>query len=303
MLWHLRNNVIHLLIRGWLIVSFFIMNPFLVRQTDAQPINEGLAEEELMNLLQQSPFIFEGRVKNLGAVSSREIPVSEKTIVVEVMEILQSPKTIGTYYKGKEVTVRVHDLTVLKVNDRVTFFTKIWLMGKGLAVEELRHFNKGVVTVQRLEQTKQARRDLSLAKRLQKAQSVVVGKVVEIHSETATTLRALRESGEGTKRPKIITEHDPQWMEAIIKVASGLKGAQADQEIVVRFPGSRDVAWERAPKFQEGEEGVFILRSDQVSGTSRAMLHNQEVEAFTALDAEDVLPVQEAERVQRLIAP
>src|SRR2546430_11839150 len=33
-------------------------------------------------------------------------------------------------------------------------------------------------------------------------------------------------------------------------------------QVVVRFPGSSDVAWVGAPKFAVGEEGTFLLHKD-----------------------------------------
>jgi hypothetical protein len=42
---------------------------------------------------------------------------------------------------------------------------------------------------------------------------------------------------------EIISEHAPDWQEAVIAVQSVLKGASRAKEIVVRFPGSLDVMW------------------------------------------------------------
>lgn len=84
-----------------------------------------------------------------------------------------------------------------------------------------------------------------------------------------------------------ITEHDPDWQEAIIRVESWIKGVQANQDIVVRFPGSLDVAWYEAPKLKVGQEGTFFLRKDKITGLPKAILGNYEVDAYTALNAED----------------
>jgi hypothetical protein len=38
------------------------------------------------------------------------------------------------------------------------------------------------------------------------------------------------------------------------------KGSHGGKKAVVRFPASDDVLWHRAPKFQAGQEGFFMLR-------------------------------------------
>jgi hypothetical protein len=109
------------------------------------------------------------------------------------------------------------------------------------------------------------------------------------------------ELGAAPARPKRITEHDPNWQEAIIQVQEGLKGAQAGEQVVVRFPASLDVAWVGAPKFAVGEEGTFLLHKDSTTGSPRAMLAGLSVPAYTALHKLDVLPRQDAPRVRAMI--
>ena len=91
------------------------------------------------------------------------------------------------------------------------------------------------------------------------------------------------------------------WREAVIKVESALKGAQDGDTIIVRFSASEDVAWFRAPKLQVGQTSTFILPKDTVSGAPRALLSGAEVEAYTALKAENVLPATEAARLRQLM--
>jgi len=63
------------------------------------------------------------------------------------------------------------------------------------------------------------------------------------------------------------SEHSASWHEAVLQVQSVLKGPKLKRnKIVLRFPLSRDVAWVSAPKFEAGQQGVFILQKDEVSG-------------------------------------
>src|SRR5438876_238935 len=81
------------------------------------------------------------------------------------------------------------------------------------------------------------------------------------------------------------------------------KGARDGQEIVIRFPGSLDVAWYRAPKFKLGQEGTFFLQRDTLSGSPKAVLAGAEVDAYIAGSRQDVLPRNEAQRVRALVGP
>jgi hypothetical protein len=60
-----------------------------------------------------------------------------------------------------------------------------------------------------------------------------------------------------------------------------------NNRVVLRFPSSTDVRWHRAPKFETGQEGVFSLHRDAVSGHvgPGAMAASLNVhESYTCLD-------------------
>jgi hypothetical protein len=102
-------------------------------------------------------------------------------------------------------------------------------------------------------------------------------------------------------RPKRFTEHDPNWQEAIIHVDEGLKGATAGERVVVRFPGSRDVAFVATPRFAAGQEGTFLLQKDTATGSPLTLMAGQSVQAYTALHRLDVLSKQDAPHVRTLM--
>jgi hypothetical protein len=95
--------------------------------------------------------------------------------------------------------------------------------------------------------------------RLAAADVVVSGRVAEVR---AAVPRATR----GTIRAPI-TEHDPQWQEAVVQVTAVHKGRRVPRSIKVRFPASTDVAWARAPKLHAGQEGTFLLKRDAAGYT------------------------------------
>jgi len=248
--------------------------------------------------LKKSSIVFIGTVAEVGAVSFPGVPASSRTVVFHVDALLEKPVSVSIT-QGDKVTVEVKDPALFRKGVQATLYTNGWIFGEGLAVREVGHEIwtaqlKAVEPSQmRKELTKIRKelRDAELRARIQAVDLVLVGRVVEVHPGTIAAVGG---------PPMPITEHDPDWQEAVIRVESWIKGEQANEEIVVRFPGSLDVAWYGVPKFKEGQEGTFLLQKDQVSGIPKAMLAGAEVNAYTASDIHDVLPKEEAQRVRAL---
>jgi hypothetical protein len=100
----------------------------------------------------------------------------------------------------------------------------------------------------------------------------------------------------GPKAPHL-SEHNADWQDAVVDVKSFIKGATRPKIVVVRFPASMDIAWIRSPKLKKGERLVFILRRDTTAGTPTTTVDGVSRPVFTALDAQDVLPEYEMDRV------
>src|SRR5437899_9803331 len=208
-------------------------------------------------LVKQSDIIFIGTVTQVGAVAVPEVPASDRTIVVRVDQVLEKPAAIALS-TGDSVTVQTARPGSLKPGTQATFYTTGWVFGRGVAGREVGHEpgRSPVVVADQQEAVARARlevNDADLKAHIQRAAMVVAGRVEQVRPA---------ELAAAPTRPKRITEHDPQWQEAIIHVQDGIKGAQAGEQVVVRFPGSRDVAWVRAPKFAVGEEGTLRLHKD-----------------------------------------
>jgi len=267
---------------------------FLVGLTTLPAMGQASRSE----LLQKSDIVFSGTVTDVGTASFAGVPVSVRTLVVRVDAILEKPAAVPLA-QGDKVTVEVKDPSLFREGVQAIFYGQGWILGEGLAVREVGHelspvkLEAGAVSEKgkELGEIRKQLSDAELRSRIQAANVVVVGRVVDIQPATMQAQAA----------PRRITEHDPAWQEAIIQVDSALKGAQPGQRIVVRFPASQDVAWISAPKFKKDQEGMFILKKDQVSGTPKAMLAGTQVEAYTALQAQDILPKEEAARVRALI--
>jgi hypothetical protein len=271
-------------------ILLLVLAPFFAEAQTAQK-----------DLMREASIIFAGTVTGMKSNSVAEVPASEETLVARVDRILRKPAAVALA-TGDSVTLYARDVATFQEGDHATFYTRGVIFGEGLVVREVGHERlNGRMSIAGLdeEQAKMTRReeelrDEALRAKIAAADVIVVGEVEEVRLPQTMALRA-------QDKPLRISEHNPQWQEAVIKVRSAVKGAQEGEKIVVRFSASEDVAWFRAPKLQIGQTGTFILPKDTVSGAPRALLSGTEVEAYTALKAENLLPVTEAERIRELM--
>ncbi len=245
------------------------------------------------DLTQRSQFIFLGTVIALQAATMSAVPITPTTMVVEVDEVIHAPVTLGNR-TGQEITVQAEESGDLQVGDQAIFYTNGWLYGESLAVLAI-----GVQKVhklipgqrQRVTASVQNSADQELQERLARANLVIAGRVASVQDIPSNSrLLAAVPSPAGP-----VSEHDPDLKQAVIDVESVEKGSLAEKTVTVPFPASQDVRWHKVPKFHPGQEGVFLLHTDQdVRGLAR--------EAPTSLHPLDVRPKDQLERIRRLLA-
>lgn len=272
-------------------------------------------EEELVK---RARFIFQGVVKKLKASTMSEIEDTSKTIIVRVDEIIQAPEALAGYV-GQDITVKLSGGEKVKQGERAVFYTNGWMFGETIAVESIGH-RAVEATPFALSATRgggpaRTLTERDLQKRIATADVVVTGKVTSIRlpadAKTGRPSKARRTrsaEGEHTRR-RPISEHEPEWVEAVVEVTGVEKGSHQKREIVIRFPSSDDVRWYKAPKFKPGQEGVFILHKTQKPdqpATRRvaATVTGEEAEtteAYTALHPEDFQPLQQHAEIKTLI--
>ena len=74
----------------------------------------------------------------------------------------------------------------------------------------------------------------------------------------------------------------------MIEVERVEKGSYPQQQLVVQFPASTDIAWYKVPKLQPGDEGIVLLHN--VEGPQRetaafyAILHPMDFQSWSKLD-------------------
>jgi len=249
--------------------------------------------------LKQSDIIFVGTVVNVGATSFKGFPASQNTLIVRADAVLEKPPGV-VLRPGDNLTVVAKDASELKKGIHGTFYTAGWVYGDGIAVREIGHELPADLAdppdaAQKKEENMQARKaisDADLKARIDSAGLVIVGRVEEVRPPSMAT---------AAPSAAPITEHDPEWKEAIIHADSIIKGpASSAKEIVVHFPASIDVSWYEWPKLKVGQEGTFILQDDKVSGAPAAMLQKKQVRAYITPNTEDVLSKEDAVRVRAL---
>jgi hypothetical protein len=243
-------------------------------------------------LVRQSDIIFAGTVTRPG--------------VVRVDQVFEKPDAVSLA-KGDSVTVLPARAGAGSLNPgmRATFYTRGWIYGRGITVREVGHETIGpqlaavagssTAQLDLVARARQQVNDADLKARIQAAVMVVVGRVEQIRPPAYTGAPAR------PPRPKRFTEHDPDWQEAIIHVDELLKGATGGERVVVRFPGSRDVAFVGTPRFAAGQEGTFLLQKDTATGSPLSVMAGQSVQAYTALHRLDVRSKQDAPHVRTLM--
>ena len=251
-------------------------------------------------LVKQSSIVFVGTVGQVAATSFAGVPKSAQTIVVRVDSVLKKPAAVSLK-KGDTVTVEVKDPAAFHEGTQATFYTEGWIFGSGIAVKELGHDpppsggtpGTAETNEKTVEQVPSEISDQDLQRLLSTCDYVVIGRVTAVHPWVIPKSAAPRYR---------TSEHSANWQEAVLQVQSVVKGPKLKKnKMVVRFPLSRDVAWVSAPKFEAGQQGIFILRRDEVSGASTGSVGGYKADVYTCLKPGDWLPMAEETRVRSLL--
>jgi hypothetical protein len=239
----------------------------------------------LHDLTNESGFVFEATVEQLGASTASSFPATDETAVVRVTRILKSTSALAGY-TGHRITLHLQAPVSVKVGDEAVFFTHGLHYGESLVVAELGNFVGNASAVEAdLSSAVQASQDAEITKRLAQAELVVTG----VASAPVRYGGALAHAMPIRK----VSEHDPDWHVATVMVESVEKGTHAPKTADVMFANSMDVAWYRAPKIKAGDRGVFLLHNSDVYGRS--------VPASAITHPLDFRPLVEVDRIRTLI--
>ena len=237
--------------------------------------------EGVESFTRAADLVFRGTVQRVGAANLKAVAPGEDTAVVRIDEVLRGEDEMKGF-TGREVTVKLRAPGSAKVGEQAVFFVKTWLWGESLGVVEVGRVPAGRGVRSQVASAAQRMREEEVRGRIASADLVVTGRVIET-----------RPAG----IPARISEHDPQWAEAVIRVDAVLKGSTASERVVLLYPTSRDVVWFQAPKPQVGWDGVWLLRR----GEEEEMRVRGAV--FTALEPWNIMSREDAGLVRKLVRP
>jgi hypothetical protein len=245
--------------------------------------------------------VFVGTVDALEAVTLPNLAASPNTSVVAVEKVLKKPDAI-VLDQGDKVTVVAEGGTPLQKGTQALFFADGLIFGESLAVrllswEPVSSDTAGAAAADDPKVTAQiqliqASADKDIQASIASADIIIVGRVKSVQPPSVATLAPEKQR---------VSEHNPDWQEAIIDVQSVLKGAADTTQVVVRFPASMDVMWAGYPKLTEGQEGTFLLQQDRLSSSATATLEGKAVTAYTVVSSKDVLSSGDSERIKSLL--
>jgi hypothetical protein len=253
-------------------------------------------------------FVFRGTVKKIRSATMKEVPVSDRTAVVHVEQVLEAPRSFA-HYEGHDITVELAGRKKVAAGDELIFHANSWIFGESVAVR--------AVTLERVTKTHAALLQRggdptahSASRRLEEhvnaADLIVSGKVTAVTIPPEVTEPALAAATPPPIAP--VSEHDPKWRQAVIQVEQTQKGSHDSGQVTVLFPASTDVLWYKAPKFQAGQQGTFVLHKTKIDTKDHHALRGlaaagavTEVEVYTALHPEDVHPLQQQAAIKAMI--
>jgi hypothetical protein len=259
---------------GWVVLAIPLSATAL-----AQP-----AGSELDRLVRASSLIFIGTAEKLGAATTTEFVADGNTAVVSVQEVYTPTGGLGDL-RNRSLTIQLNAKRPMTAGDRALFFANGVAYGRGVLVREVDRLPvKDMPALDNEIKAALTRHDdQKIVQRIVRSQLIVVGKVV-----ATRPVRQPEKTG--------ISEHDPEWHEAIVELRSVERGQFPDKQLTILFPASNDELWSEAPKFKDGQEGLWILQKDQTElGPPRLRRPG-----YTALDPLDFQPPERVERVRRL---
>src|SRR5262245_48620195 len=116
--------------------------PFAAFLVALMPGRFDMADQRVQDWVQQSQWIISGTVSKLGASTLKVVPASPNVAVVKVNAILDGPAQFADHL-GREVTLLLNNPQGLATGKPTIFFTRSWLFGEGLGVQEVGRIEEG----------------------------------------------------------------------------------------------------------------------------------------------------------------
>jgi hypothetical protein len=254
LLWQGRS----ILARNFVRLARFILPVLITAIAQISPAVSTAAQDQSPRALaQRSAIVVRGKVLKVNASDEPMLAASRTTVVILVEQMYAGSEIAGDQ-TGHTVTVILHRPGSVKVADELTFFGNPRLQGKTLTIA-----NEGEIAVPKgaaamlmseVEAGIQARKDAPTINRLATANLVFRGAVERVQPLTEI-LTAAKE-----KTVKPLSEHDPEWQVADVRIVTPIRGGEPGQVVAVMFPASRDIMWFHSPKLKVGTDAIFIAQ-------------------------------------------
>jgi len=250
------------------------------------------SKQQIKTYAAQSTLVFTGKVIKLKAATLDGIK-TDNTAIVQVERVVTAPPAFAAL-GGQQVTVRLKSMAGVAKGSSMTFFTNGWIYGASLAVDAVAAVKEPATKALAglVQEERSSEGDSVLKRRLDSAAMAVVGKVSQVEP-----------SAQGTTH---ISEHDPVWYEATIDVDETIKGKKGAKQVTVLFPKSDDVRWHKVGKYEQGQQGIFLLqqgRKQDPKGIAPKVFAAipAGTDILTTLHPADFLPLHELGRVKALL--
>jgi hypothetical protein len=257
------------------------------------------------NESQPATFVFKGTVKKLNSATMKDVPLSDRIAIVTVDQIIEAPPDLAGY-AAQKITVELSGHEKVGIGQQLVFHATGWMFGDGVAVRSLKEEpveKRDEASAGTTEDAVELHAENLKRSHFEDADLVVSGKVVAVRLPVETDPGRKRTSAVA---PGPITEHDPNWREAIIQVDEVLKGTHQEKQIVVRFPASSDVRWHGTPKVEAGQHGYFMLHQAKAakpaSKGARIDARDTVTSGYQVLDLSDFQPFDEPGGIRTLLA-
>jgi hypothetical protein len=253
-------------------------------------------------------FVFKGAVKKMRSATMKEVPVGNRTAVVHVEQVLEAPKSFA-HYEGQDITVELAGTLKVTAGEELIFHANSWIFGDSVAVrsvsqERVTKAHSALLT--RGGDPTANRRVRQIQERVDSADLIVSGTVAAVTVPPSETAEHLRGAAAPPAMP--VSEHDPKWRQAVIQVDQTHKGSLKSRQVTVLFPASTDVRWYKAPKFQAGQKGLFVLHKTKIGTKEHPELRRLAARAvpgkgdvYTAMNPNDVQTLSQQGVIKSMI--
>jgi hypothetical protein len=244
-----------------------------------------MSDTDIIGLMRQAPFSFVGTIEHLGAATMSNIPINERTAVVQVSYVLHAPPAFAGL-AGHRITVQLAaDKDLPAVGDSAAFFVEGLSFGESVAVSEV-----GRLPVDAVEPHVSAAITAGQPTAFAALEKQAATQQLREHADSADAVIL----GRVTKLERAVipirSEHDPDWWKATLEVLHVEKGNVGTGEVAVLYANSTDVRWRTAPKPKASQGGLWLLHA--TTGELSA------VAPFTILHPEDFQQTQNLDQLR-----